>query len=47
MDIETAAQYSILPLAVAEETFYRVGGQPIAETDRINDDTVAEVELCH
>ena len=43
-DIETAAQYAVRASSVSSEAFHRVGGQPILEGDRIDDNTEKEVE---
>lgn len=43
LDVETAAQYALRASAVSSEAFHRVGGQPIMEGDRIDDDTEKEV----
>jgi hypothetical protein len=42
-DMETAAQYAVRAASVSSEAFHRVGGQPIMESDRIDDNTEREV----
>jgi hypothetical protein len=42
-DIETAAQYSLLPADVASNAYHTVGAQPVVEADRIDDNTEPEV----
>lgn len=42
-DLETASQYAIRAASVSSEAFHRVGGQPIMESDRIDDNTEREV----
>ena len=42
-DTETAAQYALRAAVVASEAFHRVGGQPILEGDRLDDNTEKEV----
>ena len=42
-DKETAAQYALLALAEVTTEYHRIGGQPVLETDRIDDNTEKEV----
>lgn len=43
VDIEMAAQYSLYPADVASNVFHTIGAQPVVETDRIDDNTEADV----
>ena len=43
-DSETAAQYALRAAVVSAEAYHRVGGQPIVEADKIDDNTEKEVE---
>lgn len=43
-DIETALQYSLIPVRKSHEAYHTVGAQPIVEADRIHENTVNEVE---
>jgi hypothetical protein len=42
-DIETAAQYSLLPADSASHLFHTIGGQPVIEADRIDDNTEPDI----
>lgn len=42
-DIEAAAHYSLLPVALANQEYHRIGAQPIVQADRINDITAPQV----
>jgi hypothetical protein len=43
LDFETASQYSLFPAEVASNAYHTVGAQPLIETDRIDDNTEANV----
>lgn len=42
--VETAAQYARHAVAVSAESYHRLGGQPVLESDRIDDDTEKDVD---
>lgn len=44
-DKETAAHYSMMALDFVSNEYHRVGGQPVLETDRIDDFTEREVNI--
>jgi hypothetical protein len=46
MNMETAAQYGVLSSEQSSNEFHRVGGQPVMESDRINDLTERTVRYC-
>lgn len=43
-DDETAAHYALLAAAVASEGYHRLGGQPVLQSDRVDDRTERTVE---
>jgi hypothetical protein len=42
-DVETALQYSLLPVRKSYDAYHTVGAQPIVEADRLHENTVNEV----